>query len=67
MFKAYKELEILKNFKHMRINMEKLMSFQEVTRLSYIERDLSADSDVQGAKNLTIDATQLRRITDQLK
>ena len=47
--------------------MEKLMSFQEVTRLSYIERDLSADSGAQGDKNLTIDATQLRKITDQLK
>ena len=66
MFKAYKANDIKNTYRSMKMNIEALKSYQEVTRLTYIERDLSSASAAQGANNLTIDATQLRKVTDQL-
>ena len=66
MLKTCKELDLDNTYSIMQKNIETLMSFQEVTRLSYIDRNLAADNAVQGENNLTSDATQLRKITDDL-
>ena len=66
MFKTYRANDIKNTYSNMKKNIESLKSYQEVTRLTYIERDLSSDGAARGANNLTIDATQLRKVTDQL-